>query len=300
MYRELLASCQLCPRQCGVNRLVGQVGFCQAGNLPRLGLVSLHHWEEPCLSGTRGSGTVFFSHCNLRCLFCQNHAISQGTAGKEVSVERLADIFLEQQQRGAHNINLVTPGHYAAQIAEALTLAKRMGLVLPIIYNTNAYDSKAVIEQLRGLVDIYLPDLKYIDERYSTAYSQAPDYFRYASAAISAMVQQIGEPIFDSDGIMTRGVIIRHLALPGMAEDSRAVIRYVYETFGHSVYLSLMNQYTPLHQAVNHPTLCHCLSAEEYADLVDYALALGVENGFIQEGGAVSESFVPLFDCRGA
>ncbi|MDF2500308.1 MAG: pyruvate formate lyase activating protein-like uncharacterized Fe-S protein [Anaerosporomusa subterranea] len=299
MYRELLASCQLCPRQCGVNRLVGQVGFCQAGNLPRLGLVSLHHWEEPCLSGTRGSGTVFFSHCNLRCLFCQNHAISRGTAGKEVSVERLADIFLEQQQRGAHNINLVTPGHYAAQIAEALTLAKRMGLVLPIIYNTNAYDSKAVIEQLRGLVDIYLPDLKYIDERYSTAYSQAPDYFRYASAAISAMVQQIGEPIFDSDGIMTRGVIIRHLALPGMAEDSKAVIRYVYETFGHSVYLSLMNQYTPLHQAVNHPTLCHCLSAEEYADLADYALALGVENGFIQEGGAVSESFVPLFDCRG-
>jgi putative pyruvate formate lyase activating enzyme len=279
--------------------LAGQVGFCQAGNLPCLGLVSLHHWEEPCLSGTRGSGTVFFSHCNLRCLFCQNHAISQETAGKEVSVERLADIFLEQQQRGAHNINLVTPSHYAPQIAEALTLAKSRGLILPIVYNTNAYESKTTIDLLYGLVDIYLPDLKYVDDRYAEAYSQAPDYFRHASTAISAMAQQIGEPMFDSDGMMTRGVIVRHLALPGMAEDSKAVIRYVYETFGHSVYLSLMNQYTPLHQAVNHPTLCNGLPAEEYDKLVDYALAIGVENGFIQEGGAVSESFVPLFDCRG-
>lgn len=298
MYKKLLASCRLCPRQCGVNRLAGQIGFCQAGSLPRLGLVSLHHWEEPCLSGAKGSGTLFFSHCNLRCLFCQNHAISQESAGKEVPVERLVEIFLEQQQRGAHNINLVTPSHYAPQIAEALTLAKNKGLVLPIVYNTNAYESEAVIAILNGLVDIYLPDLKYVDDRYADAYSQAPDYFHHASAAISAMIQQIGRPVIDREGIMTRGVIIRHLALPGMAEDSKAVIRYVYETFGHSVYLSLMNQYTPLHQAVNHPTLCNCLPTEEYDDLVDYALTLGVENGFIQEGGAVSESFVPLFDCR--
>lgn len=298
MFRRLLAECRLCPRQCGVDRLNGQKGFCQAGNLPRLGLVSLHQWEEPCLSGTNGSGTVFFSHCNLQCLFCQNYMISQANAGKEITVERLAEIFLEQQQRGAHNINLVTPSHYAPQIAEALILAKDSGLILPIVYNTNAYESEVIIKLLCGLIDIYLPDLKYVDNQYAQAYSTAPDYFHYASAAIEAMVQQVGQPSFD-DGIMTRGVIIRHLALPSMTDDSKAVIRYVHETFGHTVYLSLMSQYTPLHQAVNHPVLCNSLPAEEYNKLVDYALSLGIENGFIQEGGTVSESFVPLFNSCG-
>ena len=299
MYTNLLTACQLCPRQCKVNRLSGEIGFCQAGILPRLGLVSLHQWEEPCISGTNGSGTVFFSHCNLRCLFCQNHEISQKSVGKEVSIERLAAIFLEQQQRGAHNINLVTPSHYTPQIAEALTRSKRNGLIIPIIYNTNAYDSVIAIELLRGLVDIYLPDLKYVDARYAVDFSQAPAYFQHASAAIAAMVAQVGQPTFDAQGMMTRGVIIRHLALPGLTVDSKAVIRYVHQTFGHSVFLSIMNQYTPLYEAATHPRLSRGLSTEEYEELIEYALTLGVENGFIQEGGAVSESFVPIFDGKG-
>lgn len=299
MYNNLLSSCRLCPRQCGINRLIGQTGYCGAGKLPRLGLVSLHQWEEPCLSGTRGSGTVFFSHCNLRCLFCQNHTISQSSFGKEISIERLADIFLEQQQRGAHNINLVTPTHYAPQIAEALILAKRNGLSLPVVYNSNAYESETVIELLAGLVDIYLPDLKYVDDRFAASFSDAPSYFSHASSAIKAMIKQVGSAVFDEEGIMTRGVIIRHLALPGMAHDSKAVIRYIYETYGYTVFLSLMNQYTPLHRALKHPTLCHPLTDKEYTDLIDFALSIGIENGFIQEGGAVSESFVPLFDGQG-
>ncbi|MDU4962258.1 MAG: radical SAM protein [Sporomusaceae bacterium] len=299
MYEHLLSRCRLCPRACGVNRLAGQTGFCRAGALPRLGLVSLHHWEEPCLAGSNGSGTVFFSHCNLRCLFCQNHAISQEAAGQTVSVDRLAAIFLEQQQRGAHNINLVTPSHYAPAVAAALAAAKRDGLRLPVIYNTNSYEATETIDLFRGLVDIYLPDLKYMDERYASGYSQAPGYFQYAAAAIEAMVSQTGEPVFNADGLMTRGVIIRHLALPGGARDSKSIIRHIYTTYGNSVYLSLMNQYTPLHLALGHPVLRHRLPAGDYAKLVDYALSLGVENGFIQEGGAVSESFVPRFDCRG-
>lgn len=299
MYTDNLLSCRLCPRQCKVNRLFGQTGFCGAGLLPHLGLVSLHQWEEPCLSGTNGSGTVFFSHCNLRCLFCQNHTISQEQAGKEITVERLADVFLEQQERGAHNINLVTPTHYAPQIADALVQAKSRGLTLPVVYNTNAYDSPATIELLNGLVDIYLPDLKYSSNEPAYAYSQAPDYFRHASSAIAAMIKQTGEPQFTHNGIMRRGVIIRHLALPGMLEDSKAVIRYIYQTYGDSVFISLMNQYTPLHQAVNHPVLGSPLPESDYEALIDYALSLGVENGFIQEGGAVSESFVPIFDGRG-
>lgn len=214
-------------------------------------------------------------------------------------MRRLADIFLEQQLRGAHNINLVTPTHYAPQIAAALAMAKSNGLKLPVIYNTNAYESVEVFELLRGLIDIYLPDLKYFNNIYAESYSEAPDYFSHAAKAIAAMVEQAGEPVFDAAGLMKRGVIIRHLALPGLSADSKAIISYTYKTFGNSVYLSLMNQYTPMHQAIKHHSLCNSLSAAEYEELVEYALALGVENGFIQEGGSVSESFVPLFNAAG-
>lgn len=299
MYTDYLQACRLCPRNCGINRLQGELGFCRAGNNIRLGLVSLHHWEEPCISGTHGSGTIFFSHCNLRCLFCQNHAISQSFTGKEVSVKRLAAIFLEQQQRSAHNINLVTPGHYAPQIVDAIILAKQNRLAVPVIYNTNSYESLATIDLLSGHIDVYLPDLKYYDDQYACRYSAAPGYFRHAAKAIEKMAAQVGEPVFDKDGLICRGVIIRHLALPGLLEDSKKIISYIYHTFGNSVYISLMNQYTPLYRALGHPELGRRLTPADYEALIEYALSLGVENGFIQEGGTVSESFVPAFNMKG-
>ena len=294
-----LRSCRLCPRRCGVDRTAGQTGFCRTGALPRVALASLHQWEEPCLSGTRGSGAVFFSRCNLACVFCQNHPISQQDRGADIPVDRLAAIFLEQQQRGAHNLNLVTPTAYVPQIIAALSLARDSGFHLPVVYNTAAYDSVETIESLRDWVDIYLPDLKYCDESLAARYSRAPGYFSHALRAIDAMIRQVGDCVFDDEGLLRRGVIIRHLALPGQAEDSRRILQAIRENFGPDIWFSLMNQYTPQPGLVDFPELGRPLTTAEYDGLIDFALSLGLENGFIQEGGTASESFIPFFNLDG-
>jgi putative pyruvate formate lyase activating enzyme len=295
----MLRSCRLCPRGCGVNRLAGETGFCRAGALPRVALAALHHWEEPCISGTRGSGTVFFSRCNLACVFCQNHDISQTGTGRDISVDRLADIFLEQQERGAHNLNLVTPTPYVPQIIAALARARRSGFSLPVIYNTSAYDSTETIEELRGWVDVYLPDLKYCADDLAVRLSRAPGYFLHATRAIQAMIDQTGPGVFDAEGLLSRGVMIRHLALPGQEADSRQVLHAIRERFGPDVWFSLMNQYTPQPGTEAFPELGRRLADDEYDGLIGYALSLGMENGFVQEPGAASEQYIPVFNLKG-
>ena len=295
----MLKRCGLCPRGCGIDRLAGETGYCRAGRDARVALVSLHQWEEPCLSGDRGSGTVFFSHCNLRCVFCQNHTISQDGAGKEISIERLGQIFRQQQTRGAHNLNLVSPTPYVPQILEAIDRARARGFSLPVVYNTNSYETPATVRALAGYVDIYLPDLKYFARQIAVKYSAAPDYFHHAAKAIEAMVEQVGPPVLGDDGLMRSGVMIRHLLLPGCVEDSKRVVEYIQRTFGDAVYLSLMSQYTPVYHAAGYPEINRTVEQTEYAALVEYARALGVSNGFVQEGGAALESFIPEFDMRG-
>lgn len=295
---DQLSNCNLCPRNCGVDR-EKTVGFCKAGIDVKVARVALHNWEEPCISGTKGSGTVFFSNCNLRCVFCQNHEISQEQVGKEISVERLSEVFLEQQERGAHNINLVTPTHYVPQIIEALKLAKQNDLTLPILYNSNGYENVETIKALKGYIDVYLPDLKYFNDSYALKYSNAANYFEYATKAIKEMVSQQKECIFNDDGLIQKGVIIRHLMLPGLLFDSKKVVDYIYKTFGDSVYLSLMNQYTPMHNAYKFKEINKTLNPNHYDSLIDYCLELGIKNGFIQEDGTSSECYVPEFDLRG-
>lgn len=298
-YAKLLTSCTLCPRRCRVDRSRGGRGFCQAGALPRLAKACLHPWEEPCLSGTRGAGTVFFSHCSLRCCFCQNSQISQDGFGQDVTVTRLAEIFLEQQRRGAHNLDLVTPTHYVPQIIAALDLARARGLALPVVYNSSGYETEETIASLQGWVDIFLPDLKYWDDTYAVKYSQAPGYFAHASKAIQKMAEIAGPPVLDAQGLLQRGVIVRHLALPGLAADSRRLLDWLWHTFGHGVYVSLMSQYTPVHRAAAHPELNRALTRREYDALVAYAISLGIENGFIQEGRSATTDFIPTFDLSG-
>ena len=294
-----MSSCQLCPRNCGVDRHAGKRGRCGMTDRLVVARAALHMWEEPCITGEGGSGTVFFSGCSLGCVYCQNHEIAVGEAGKEISVERLGEIFLELQQKGAENVNLVTAGHFLPQVTAALRLAKARGLVLPVVYNTGGYEKEEAIDRLQGLVDVYLPDLKYMSPELSARYSHAPDYFAVASRAIARMAEQAGPPVFDERGMMTRGVIVRHLQLPGCLADSKRVIRYLYETYGDDIYISIMNQYTPLPQVKPWPELCRRLTDEEYEELVDYAIDLGVENGFIQEGETAEESFIPPFDAEG-
>ena len=296
---SMLHSCHLCPRHCGVDRIAGETGICRAGALPRVALAALHHWEEPCISGSRGSGTVFFSHCNLACVFCQNHDISQDNQGTDISVDRLAAIFLEQQERGAHNLNLVTPTPHVPQIIEALSLARRSGFDLPVVYNTSAYETVETIESLRGWADVYLPDLKYCNDILATRFSNAPGYFEHASLAIQAMIDQTGPCVFDDEGLLRRGVLIRHLALPDQSADSRQIIAAIRERFGQEVWFSLMNQYTPQPGTEVFPELQGRLTDSEYDNLIEYALSLGLENGFIQEPGTASEQFIPTFNLKG-
>ncbi len=291
--------CLLCPRECGADRSGGQRGRCRMADRLAVARAALHMWEEPCITGERGSGTVFFSGCPLGCVYCQNHEIAAGQAGKEITTERLAEIFLELQGKGAENINLVTAGHFLFSVKEALLLAKKKGLALPVVYNSGGYEKPEAIRQLEGLADVYLPDLKYMSSELSARYSAAPDYFDVASQAIAQMVRQAGPPVFDERGIMVRGVIVRHLQLPGCLEDSKRIIRYLHETYGDSVYISIMNQYTPLPQVRAWPELCRRVTEREYGKLVDYAIDLGVENGFIQEGDTAKESFIPPFDAEG-
>ncbi|MEG2597379.1 MAG: radical SAM protein [Oscillospiraceae bacterium] len=294
-----MRECRLCPRNCGVDRLAGETGYCGAGKIVKAARAALHFWEEPCISGTNGSGTVFFSYCSLRCVYCQNRAISRGDTGKEISVQRLAEIFLELQGKGAHNINLVTPTHYIPQIITAVGFAKERGLVLPIVYNTSGYENAESIALLNETVDIYLTDFKYMNPSLSKKYSDAEDYADAAQKALAEMVQQTGTPVFDENGLMQRGVIVRHLMLPGQAEDSKKIVSTLFKTYKHQIFFSLMNQYTPMDSVRNDPDLSRKITASEYEDLVDHARIRGITNGFIQEGDTADESFIPAFDNEG-
>lgn len=296
-----MQDCTLCPRECHADRTAGQSGFCGQSDQIMAARAALHFWEEPCLSGTNGSGTVFFSGCNLRCIYCQNHTIAQGQTGKQISIERLSEIFLELQDKKAHNINLVTPTHFVPQIIKALQNAKDNGLTIPVVYNTSGYEKVDTLKRLEGLIDIYLPDLKYHDTAFSSRYSKAPDYFMKAAAAIDEMLRQTGRPVFTSgeDSLMLKGVIVRHLLLPGCESDSRYLLRFLHQTYKNDIYVSIMNQYTPMPQAASVPALNRRISSAEYERIVDYAIRIGIENGFIQEGDTASESFIPAFDCEG-
>lgn len=296
-----MQACMLCPRRCGVDRTKGQTGFCGQTNQLKVARAALHMWEEPCISGTRGSGTVFFSGCSLRCVFCQNHTIAEGRVGKTITVERLAEIFLELQGKGAHNLNLVTAGHFVPQVIEALDMAKGRGLSLPVVYNTGAYEEVDTLRLLEGYVDIYLPDLKYVDAGLSEKYSHAPDYFHKARAAIVEMVRQVGEPRMTEEApqLMTKGVIVRHLLLPGCTRDSMRVLDYLLSEYKDCIYISLMNQYTPLSHVSAYPELQRKVTKREYEKVINYALKLGLEKGFVQEGDTAKESFIPDFDESG-
>ena len=295
-------SCQLCPRDCTVNREYGETGVCGATATLKVARAALHFWEEPCISGTNGSGTVFFSGCSMHCVFCQNEEIAQGRIGKEISRERLVEIFLELQEKGANNINLVTPGQYVPHIVWALKRAKEEGLSIPIVYNTSAYETVDTLKQLEGVVDVYLPDFKYWDSALSAKYSNAPDYPEVAKNAIAEMVRQQPKAIFyekDGQELIKNGVIVRQLLLPGQTEDAKQIVKYLYETYGNQIYLSLMSQFTPLSHVAKYPELNQKVSRDDYDSYVDYAIELGVENGFIQEEDVAEESFIPDFNCEG-
>ncbi len=297
-YMELLKNCCLCPRNCGVDRLQGQKGFCGAGVNPRVALVSLHPWEEPCIAGENGAGTVFFSHCNLRCVYCQNSEISHGGKGREVSIARLGEIFLEQEARGAATLDLVTPTHYVPQILEALDLAMEKGFHLPVVYNSGGYETEETLELLQGYVDIFLPDLKYAEKESAEKYSCAGDYCEEAFKAIQRMYEIAG-PLDMDEGILKRGVLIRHMVLPGHRHESMKLLKRIWETFGEAVGLSLMSQYTPMFRAEEYPELNRRLTSFEYDSVVDYACDLGFRHCYVQERRAASEEYVPNFDGRG-
>lgn len=295
-------NCKLCPRNCTADREAGQTGVCGQTAELKVARAALHFWEEPCISGEKGSGTVFFSGCPLHCVFCQNREIANGTAGKRISIERLTEIFLELQEKGANNINLVTPGHFVPQILAALEAAKQSGLALPVVYNSGGYEAVETLRMLDGMVDIYLPDFKYMDGALAARYSHAPDYVCVAKAALAEMVRQTGEAVFegaDGEGLMRRGTIVRHLALPGHIRDSMAVLDYLHETYGNTIYISIMNQFTPLADPDRYPELARPLTKREYRRLLDHAAAIGIQNGFFQEGATAKESFIPPFDCEG-
>ena len=292
--------CNLCPRECDVDRKNGQKGVCGVSGTRIVGArAALHMWEEPCISGEVGSGAVFFSGCPLRCVYCQNYEIAQARHGVEITVEKLAEIFLELQAKGAANINLVTPTHYTLEIIEAVHIARKKGLKLPMVYNCSGYEKVKTLRRLEGIVDVYLTDYKYEESGLAKKYSSAPDYPNAVKKALAEMVRQCGEAKFDDNGMMKKGVIVRNLLLPGNVENSKAVVKYVYETYGDRVYLSLMNQYTPLPHVAKWPEINRKVTVEEYEELVNYAIAIGVENGFIQEGETAEESFIPAFDFEG-
>lgn len=291
-----LQNCTLCPRNCHADR-TKNYGFCHAGNEAEIALVSLHHWEEPCLSGKNGAGTVFFTHCSLRCIFCQNHEISTEGKGYTVSIQRLAQIFLEQQQRGAHCLELVTPTHYVSQIIQALDIAKQNNLTIPVVYNSSGYENTETLEALRGYIDVFLPDFKYFFNETAKEYSHAPDYPEIAKKAIAKMYEIAGRPVF-KNGIMQKGVIIRHLILPWHYKESIKIVKYIWQTYGDNVYLSLMNQYTPMYKALNHPKLKRRLTTFEYDKVVDYASDLGFTNCYIQQGKTATKDFIPDFNGK--
>lgn len=292
-------NCLLCPRKCGINRRTGQTGVCGVSSEIKVARAALHYWEEPCISGKRGSGAVFFSGCSLHCVFCQNREISDGKAGKLISKERLSDIFIELADKGANNINLVTPGQYIPDIVWAVNDAKSRGMKLPIIYNTSGYENMTELKLLEGIVDVYLPDFKYMDSTLSARYSRAKDYPSVAKQALSEMVRQQPDVVIDdATGLIQKGVIVRQLLLPGHVNDAKAVLKYLYDTYHDHVYISMMSQFTPI-ALKDYPEINRTVTKREYERLVNYALEIGITNAFIQEGDVAKDSFIPAFDCEG-
>lgn len=301
--KRYMEDCTICPRKCHADRSAGQRGYCGQTAVLKAARAALHMWEEPCISGSQGSGAVFFSGCNVRCVFCQNYEIAEGQYGTEISYDRFSEILLELQEQGAANINLVTPTHFVPQIIYGLERAKTRGLTIPIVYNSSGYESVDMLKKLDGLIDIYLPDMKYTRAKTAAMYSNAPDYVTVARAALHEMVRQTGSPEFDCDGMMQRGVIVRHLLLPGHVAEAKEVLDYLYQTYGDLIYISIMNQYTPLLNLrgidMEHQELNRKVTKREYDKVIDYALELGVQNAFIQEGQTAKESFIPAFDGEG-
>lgn len=292
-------NCLLCPRKCGINRAAGQTGVCGVSAEIRVARAALHYWEEPCISGEKGSGAVFFSGCSLHCVFCQNREISDGKVGKIISKERLRDIFLELKAKGANNINLVTPGQYIPDIVWAVRDARRYGMELPIVYNTSGYENADELKQLEGIVDVYLPDFKYMDSALSAKYSRAKDYPSVAKQAISEMVrQQPGVVIDDATGLIQKGVIVRQLLLPGHVNDAKAILKYLHDTYQDSIYISMMSQFTPI-ALKDYPEINRTVTRREYERLIDYAIKIGITNAFIQEENVAKDSFIPAFDGEG-
>lgn len=298
--RAFVTHCDICPRNCGKNRLNGTLGTCRSGAKISVARASLHMWEEPCISGEKGSGTIFFTGCNLGCVYCQNAAISRGNAGKEISEDRLLEIFFQLKDQGAHNINLVTPTHFLPAVLHAIKKAKNQSIGIPFVYNCGGYEKVKMLKRAEGLIDIYLPDFKYWSAALSANYSHAPDYTEVARAALCEMVRQQPACTFDENGLMTAGVLVRHMMLPGNLKDSKAVLSYLYDTYGDKIFISIMRQYTPPKEIEKQfPELARTIREQEYEKLIDHAISLGITQAFIQEGEAASESFIPVFDCQG-
>ena len=295
MKLELLEKCAICPHNCGINRLNNQIGRCKSKATVKVALYSIHNFEEPCISGKKGSGTVFFSNCNMNCVFCQNYEISQQGKGKEISIEELADIFIKQQEKDVENINLVTPTSYVPQIIKAIKIARGNGLKLPIVYNTNGYEKVETLKMLDGYVDIYLPDFKYSDNELGKRLSKVDNYFEIATEALKEMYRQTGKAVFNDEGIMQRGMIIRHLVLPNHILNSRKVLKWINENM-HDVYVSVMAQYFPTYKAKEIDDINRKLTKEEYEQIENYLYRLDLENGYIQELGEHEEEYVPNWE----
>ena len=292
---EILKECQICPHKCKIDR-TKQIGRCKATDKIKIALYSIHNFEEPCISGTKGSGTIFFSNCNMNCIYCQNYEISQLGKGKEITIHELADIMIKQQEKGVENINLVTPTSYTLQIIEAIKIAKKKGLKIPIVYNTNGYENVETLRLLEGYIDIYLPDLKYYDNEISKKYSKVDNYFEIATKAIKEMYRQVGQPILDKNGIMTKGLMIRHLVLPNNIENSKKILKWIKENLDNNIYVSIMAQYFPTYKAKETDDLNRKLTKKEYEEIENYLYDLNLENGYIQELGEHEEEYVPKWE----
>ena len=295
---ELLKKCEMCPHKCKIDRTQNQIGRCKSKDTVKVAIASIHNYEEPCISGKNGSGTVFFSNCNLSCKFCQNYEISQQGLGKEITIERLSKIFLEQQSKGAHNINLVSPTSYAYQIIEAIKIAKKNGLKIPIIYNTNGYENIETIKLLNGYIDVYLPDLKYAEDDLGKKYSNVDNYFEIATCAIKEMYNQVGENIYDEDGMIKRGMIIRHLVLPNHTENTKKVLTWINSNMPKNITVSVMAQYFPTYKAKEIEDINRKITKREYKKVEDFLYSLDLENGYIQECGKNEEIYVPKWEIN--
>lgn len=290
-----LEKCEICPHRCKINRNIGKIGRCKCNNKIKIALATVHNYEEPCISGKNGSGTIFFTNCNLNCIYCQNYKISQQGKGYEITIEELANIMLEEQEKKVNNINLVTPTMYAYQIIEAIKLAKSKGLYIPIIYNTNGYENIKTIKALNGYIDVYLPDLKYYSNELSKKYSKIDNYFKYATEAIKEMYKQVGTPVFNENGIIRRGVIIRHLVLPNHIQNSKHILKWIKENMPEDIYVSIMAQYFPTYKAKEDNLLNRKLNKKEYKEIEEFLYTLNIKNGYIQELGEHEEDYVPDF-----